>query len=92
MLLTSILLAWALGVSARGSIDFKLRTPFRPVVVSRPSPNELTDNVLTLERNEASSQSSEYLSAIRQGSGVDGVYSRVQVGKRLSFINRLLLT
>lgn len=79
ILLTFVLLACTSGVSARGSIDFRLGATFRLTKVSRPSPNKVTANVLTLERSGASSQSSEYLTAIRQGSPVDGVYSRVQV-------------
>ena len=47
--------------------------------MTKPSPNEVTGNTISLERANANSLSSGYLQAIRSGPHVDGVYSRLQV-------------
>lgn len=75
-----ILLAWAIaGASARGGAAFRVGRNVKPSRLFKPSVNKVTTNVLLLQKGGASSQSSEYLTAIRQGKGVNGLYSRVKV-------------
>lgn len=79
-LCATTLLAWSIsGVSARDSSHFTISTPFRPRIVSPRSPNRVTTNIITLQRSDAISRSSEYLAAIRKGNSINGVYSRLQV-------------
>lgn len=84
IMLLSFLIAAALvslsgKVSARGSLDFRLRESSKRAAITESSPTRLTNNVLQLQRVNASSQSAEYLRAVRAGSQVNGIYSRLEV-------------
>ena len=78
-----VLVAISILVALCEAVDltsgFTVGEAYQPPVVAEASPNIYTDNVLTLQRGNASSFSSSFLHGIRKGADANGIYSRVTV-------------
>ena len=58
---------------------FTVGRTYRPRVIAKASPDDYTDNVITLQRGSIASLSSTFLHGVRKGADIDGVYTRVPV-------------